>query len=427
MIGGISFDWVGLDNWTRLFGDGAVWRSWVRSVVFFVLSVGLQMSLGIAIALAIYETRRGRNIITSLVLMPMFMAPVIVGLLGRFLTDSTYGLYAWALDGIGLYNGDILGSPTSAFLAVTLMDVWEWTPLIALIVLAGLTSMPKQVLEAAAIDGASYWSRLRDIVLPMIAGVIIVALLIRSMDAIRYFDIITNTTNGGPADATKIVPIRLYETAFRFFDLGYAAAIGLSMLAVTIVMANLFMRILKQRGLAKMKPARGGVGSRIGLPVVLGVILLWTVVPLVWMVLSSFKPPDELTATTPTLSFTPTLEHYDALFSGGNNIGPYIRNSLIAAGVSTVIAVVLGCLAGYGLARSRFRGKDHVAFWIISQRMAPIAAVDPAAVRDLPLHRAARIHVGPDRGLPDVQPAVRDLDHERLLRRAQSLAGGGGA
>jgi multiple sugar transport system permease protein len=251
LIGGISFSWAGLDNWSRLFSDSAVWGSWVRSAVFFVLSVGLQMSLGIAIALAIYETRRGRNIITSLVLMPMFMAPVIVGLLGRFLTDSTYGLYAWGLREVGLYNGDILGSTTSAFLAVTLMDVWEWTPLIALIVLAGLSSLPKQVLEAAAMDGASYWARLKDIVLPMLAGVIVVALLIRSMDAIRYFDIITNTTNGGPADATKIVPIRLYETAFRFFDLGYAAAIGLSMLAVTIVMANLFMRILKQRGLAR--------------------------------------------------------------------------------------------------------------------------------------------------------------------------------
>jgi multiple sugar transport system permease protein len=124
-----------------------------------------------------------------------------------------------------------------------------------------------------------------------------------------------------------------------------------------------------------MRPSRGGVGSRIGLPVVLGVILLWTVVPLAWMVLSSFKPAQDLTASTPQLTFTPTFDHYDALFSGGNNIGPYIRNSLIAAGVSTVIAVVLGCLAGYGLARSRFRGKDHVAFWIISQRMAPIAAV----------------------------------------------------
>jgi multiple sugar transport system permease protein len=93
------------------------------------------------------------------------------------------------------------------------------------------------------------------------------------------------------------------------------------------------------------------------------------------MLMSSFKPTEDLTASDPVLAFTPTLDHYNALFSGGNNIGPYIRNSLIAAGASTIIAVVLGCLAGYGLARSRFRGKDHVAFWIISQRMAPIAAV----------------------------------------------------
>jgi multiple sugar transport system permease protein len=251
LIGGISLDFIGFDNWTRLFSDGAVWGSWLRSVVYFVLTVGLEMTLGVTVALAVNELVRGRSLLTSLMLLPMFMAPVIVGLLGRFLTDSTYGLYAWFLRETHIYSGDILGSTTSAFLAVTLMDVWEWTPLIALIVLAGLTSVPKTVLEAAAMDGASYFKRLRHIVLPMIAGVLIVALLIRSMDAIRYFDIITNTTNGGPADATKIVPIRLYETAFRFFDLGYAAAIGLSMLVVTIVMANVFLSILKRRGLAK--------------------------------------------------------------------------------------------------------------------------------------------------------------------------------
>jgi multiple sugar transport system permease protein len=251
LIGGISLDWAGLDNWTRLFSDGAVGASWIRSIVYFVATVGLELLGGVAIALVVYETTWGRNLVISLVLMPMFMAPVIVGLLGRFLTDSTYGLYAWALRETGLYSGDILGTPMAAFVAVTLMDVWEWTPLIALIVLAGLTSMPQQVMEAARVDGASYWQRLRFIVMPMLSGVLIVALLIRSMDALRYFDIITNTTNGGPADATKIVSIRLYETAFRFFDLGYAAAIGLSMLAVTILIANLFVRVLRGRGLAR--------------------------------------------------------------------------------------------------------------------------------------------------------------------------------
>jgi multiple sugar transport system permease protein len=251
LIGGINLHWAGLDNWTRLFSDSTVGAAWVRSVVYFVLTVGLEMLLGIGIALLVHSLVWGRNLVTSLLLMPMFMAPVIVGLLGRFLTDSTYGLYAWLLRETHLYTGDIIGGTKSAFVAVTLMDVWEWTPLITLIVLAGLASLPKPVLEAARVDGATYWQRLRHVVLPMISGVVIVALLVRSMDAIRYFDIIYNTTNGGPADATKVVPVRLYETAFRFFDLGYAAAIGLSMLAVSILVANLFMRTLKRRGLAR--------------------------------------------------------------------------------------------------------------------------------------------------------------------------------
>jgi multiple sugar transport system permease protein len=250
LIGGISLHWAGLDNWSRLFSDPIVGASWLRSAIYFIATVGLEMLLGIGVALALWEVVRARNIMLSLILMPMFMAPVIVGLLGRFLTDNTYGVYAWALRSLHIFSGDILGSPHAAFVAVTLMDVWQWTPLIALIVLAGLTSLPGPVIEASLVDGAGYWQRLRHIVLPMISGVVVIALLIRSMDAIRYYDIITNTTAGGPADATKTIPIRLYEEGFRFFDLGYAAAIGLTMLAFSIIVANLFVRTLRRRGLA---------------------------------------------------------------------------------------------------------------------------------------------------------------------------------
>jgi multiple sugar transport system permease protein len=250
-IGGLSFEFVGLENWTNLFTDPDVRSSWVTSGIYFVATVGLEMVLGIAIALLVHEIVWGKNLAISLLLMPMFIAPVIVGLLGRFLVNPTYGLYAWALDVTGLFTGNILGNQGSALAAVILMDVWEWTPLITLIVLAGLASMPEEVLEAAKVDGANYWQRLRHMVLPFVSGVIVVALLIRSMDAIRYYDIIFITTGGGPADATKIIPIRLYETAFRFFELGYAAAIGLSMLAFSILIANLFLRILARQGLAK--------------------------------------------------------------------------------------------------------------------------------------------------------------------------------
>jgi multiple sugar transport system permease protein len=117
------------------------------------------------------------------------------------------------------------------------------------------------------------------------------------------------------------------------------------------------------------------IGKKIALYALLLLALLWTVVPLGWMVLSSFKKPDDLVSQTPTLFFAPTFQNYVGLFTGGNALGGYITNSILAAGISTVIAVTLGCLAGYGLSRSHFRGKDHVSFWIISTRMAPIAAV----------------------------------------------------
>jgi multiple sugar transport system permease protein len=115
-------------------------------------------------------------------------------------------------------------------------------------------------------------------------------------------------------------------------------------------------------------------GSRIGTKALVAVVMLWTLVPLLWMLLTSLKPTEDINSTSPQVSFKPTLDHYQQLFSGGNNVGSYIVNSIVASGVSTIIAVGLGVLAGYGLARSKFKGKDHVAFWIISTRMAPIAA-----------------------------------------------------
>ena len=251
LINGISFDFAGLANWTRMFKDEVVGAAWARAALYFVATVGLEMILGVAIALLVHELVWGKNLVLSLILLPMFMAPVIVGLLGRFLTDSSYGLYAYVLRELGIFESDILGTASSALPAVILMDVWEWTPLIVLIVLAGLASVNQYVIEAAKVDGANYLERLRYIVAPSIAGVVIVALLVRSMDAIRYFDIITVTTNGGPGNTTKIIPIRLYETAFRFFDLGYAAAIGLGMLVFSILVANVFVRILESRGLAR--------------------------------------------------------------------------------------------------------------------------------------------------------------------------------
>lgn len=247
LMGGLHVSFTGLSNWHAFFGDAGVWSSWWVSAVYFVATLALELLVGVGVALLVQELVFAKNVVLSILLMPMFVAPVIVGLLGRLLADPTFGLYSWVLRQLGGPT-NLLGSPSTALPTTILLDVWEWTPLITLITLAGLASVPKGLIEAASLDGAGYWRRLVHIVLPSISGVVLVALLIRAMDAIRYFDIIWVTTNGGPADSTKIVPLRLYDTAFRFFNLGYAATIGLSMLVVTIVVAKIFVSLLQRRG-----------------------------------------------------------------------------------------------------------------------------------------------------------------------------------
>lgn len=247
LMGGLHVSFTGTSNWHTFFGDSGVWSSWWTSAVYFVATLALEMLVGVGVALLVQELVFAKNVVLSILLMPMFVAPVIVGLLGRLLVDPTFGLYSWVLRELGGPT-NLLGSTSSALPTTILLDVWEWTPLITLITLAGLASVPKALTEAASLDGAGYWRRLVHIVLPSISGVVLVALLIRAMDAIRYFDIIWVTTNGGPADSTKIVPLRLYDTAFRFFNLGYAATIGLSMLVVTIVVARIFVTLLQRRG-----------------------------------------------------------------------------------------------------------------------------------------------------------------------------------
>ena len=235
----------------------AVWASWGRSLIYFSSILVLEMVLGFIFAVILHNLVRGRSIMLSIVLLPMFLAPVMVGLLGRFVLDSTIGLYANILSTVG-FDVDLFSRPWTAMPTVILIDVWEWTPLVALIMLAGLTSVPPSTLEAASVDGAGFFRRLFNIVIPQMKAVILVALLIRSMDAIRYYDIITATTNGGPADATKIVPIKLYELAFRFNNkIGEAAVLGLTMLVFSIALANVFVKVFGDREVARAHVAGG--------------------------------------------------------------------------------------------------------------------------------------------------------------------------
>jgi multiple sugar transport system permease protein len=178
-------------------------------------------------------------------MIPLFVAPVVVGLLGRFMLNSTYGLYAWLFRLIGVET-EILGDVSTALPAIILMDVWEWSPLITIIVYAGLQSLQEEVLEAAEVDGAGYWRKLIHVVFPLISRTVVLALLIRMMDIFRFVDTIKIATEGGPADSTKIIGFHLMEVAFRFQDFGSAAALGLTMLFVTIILGQLFVRFMRK-------------------------------------------------------------------------------------------------------------------------------------------------------------------------------------
>lgn len=233
----------GITNWKKVLINDTFWASWGRTLIFAVVGLLLEVMIGVGIALAIYELPKGRNLVVTLWMIPIFVAPIVAGLLGRFLLNSTYGLYAWLLSLVGI-DVQILGDVKTALAAVILMDVWEWTPLITMIVLAGLQSLPKEPLEAAQVDGANYMQRLIKVVFPLVSRTILVALLIRSMDILRFVDTIKITTEGGPADSTKVIGFYLMEVAFKFQDFGAAAALGLTMLFATIFLGKLFVNFM---------------------------------------------------------------------------------------------------------------------------------------------------------------------------------------
>jgi multiple sugar transport system permease protein len=234
---------VGVENYLEMVDDPSVWNAWQATVVYVGGSLALQLGLGVLIAVMLHRVVKGENVLTSIVIMPMMIAPVVVGLLWQFLLDPSFGLYTYLLNQIGLFvNQPVLGDPNSAMAALILMDTWQWTPLIVLIVLARLKGIPEHLYEAARVDGATGFTQFRYVTLPLLKPAIAIALLLRSMDLMRYFAKVFITTGGGPSNTTKIIGLYVYEQSLRFFNLGYGAAVGLFMLVITVLMGLVFVR-----------------------------------------------------------------------------------------------------------------------------------------------------------------------------------------
>ncbi|MGB3904013.1 MAG: sugar ABC transporter permease [Anaerolineae bacterium] len=234
--------YVGLKNFRFALNDQFFWQAARRTVVFAVGAVSVEMVLGIAIAFLLNGLRWGQGIVRSLLILPLAAAPAAVGLVWRYMYHPDFGVYNAIMSMLGLPERNWLGAVNLAMPSVIVFDIWQWTPFVALIVLAGLQSLPKEPFEAAELDGASTWQVLRRLTFPMLGPVLTLVFVLRSIDAIRLYDASVSLTHGGPGTATETLTYYLYRLGMKFFRLDQASAISLLFLYVTIIFTGVALR-----------------------------------------------------------------------------------------------------------------------------------------------------------------------------------------
>ncbi|MCF2869846.1 sugar ABC transporter permease [Octadecabacter sp. G9-8] len=227
-------EFVGLANYAKLLVDPAFHASFWVTMIFAFTVVTVEMILGVGLALLLDRNIRGMSVLRTLFILPMMIAPVVVGLVWRYMYHQTYGTFNRFLESIGLEGVNWLGQ--NPLLSVIMADIWQWTPFIFILSLAALQSLPKSALEAARIDGATGWQQIIYIKLPLMMPVLIVTMLLRLIDAFKVLEVILVLTGGGPGLSTEILALRIARTAREFRELGEAAAMSNYLLMLLMVL-----------------------------------------------------------------------------------------------------------------------------------------------------------------------------------------------
>ena len=233
---------VGLDNYRPAFLEALL-----TTARFVFLAVTIETVLGLGLALLVARERRFIRRIRATLILPMIVTPVVVGIVFRLIYASDVGLLASMAHAVGLDPPQILSSGTGAFLGLVFLDVWEWTPLLFLILLAGIQSMPVEPFEAARVDGAGAWRTFVDHTLPLLRPTILVAVTLRAIEALTTFDQVYVLTRGGPGTSTQLISIYGYQTFFQFQQVGYAAAMLFMVALVVLVAAGLSVGLMRRR------------------------------------------------------------------------------------------------------------------------------------------------------------------------------------
>jgi multiple sugar transport system permease protein len=238
---------IGFGNYVALFKDVRFLHSIFITAVVVIVGVGIEMVLGFGLGQILSVKMKGKRIFVAALLLPVMVMPVVVGYTWRLLWDAMYGpinqVIGWIIGRPFQYTW--LGNTWTAIFAILVTEIWQWTPFMFLVFLSGIVSLDPEIFEAADIDGASGWDKLRYLTVPLLRPIIIVALLIRGLDALKFFDVIFALTGGAPGNSTETISFYIYKTGYQFFRLGYGAAASFILLIALIVILSYFLRLFK--------------------------------------------------------------------------------------------------------------------------------------------------------------------------------------
>ncbi len=237
----------GLDNYGDVLTDDKVWERFQTTAIIVGSSVILQLIIGFLLALLFAKAFPMRRIVLMLVLTPMMLSFVSVGVFFKLFYEPTFGVVSYVLNFLSDEPFVMLGSPAGAIAGIVIADAWMWSPFVMLLVLAGLVSVPKYLYEAAEIDRASAWRRFRTITFPYIKSLLLLAVLFRTIETFKLFDIVYIITEGGPGSSTETIAVYLYRTAFQFFKTSQSSALAYIVLFIVIVLTNLYLYAVNRR------------------------------------------------------------------------------------------------------------------------------------------------------------------------------------
>jgi multiple sugar transport system permease protein len=245
MMAGGKTEFVGLLNYSELLQDQRFWMSVLRTFYLAGLAVAVQTVLGVAIAILLHREFKGKNLMKLILLLPIATTPVAIGLAWTLFYEPTIGLANYSLGLLHLPPLKWIASNATVIPSIALVDIWEWTPLIALICLAGLAGLPVEPFESAYVDGVKGVQMLRYITLPLLKPTIVVAVVLRTIDALKTFDIIYVMTTGGPGFASETLNIFAYDTGFKYMRFGSASAALVALFIIVLLTSLLVLKLRK--------------------------------------------------------------------------------------------------------------------------------------------------------------------------------------